>query len=195
MGRGASKAGGGSASGGGLSKGEKLEMAEHYIGPEGFEMNKYARGLDVDDFYGSKEEIAEWTKKFTKVMDEQSLGKATKVYRGASFDTVSESLGMTPDQIKKAAMTQSGKKDIVGKTITEKGFMSTAKNMSTASSYSSGVVMTIKLPKGAKAVSQKSLTPMGEDEITVQRNSKLKITGCNYGGGKVYLECTYVDAN
>ena len=188
MGRGVSKAGGG-----GISPMMATEMAEHYVGPEGFEMNNYARGLPVDDFYGSPAEIADWTEKFTQVMDAQSLEKATTVYRGASFDTLSESLGMTPDQIKDAALHDS--KSLKGKVITEKGFMSTAKNYNTAKDYASGVVYTIKLPKGAKAVSQKKLTPMGEDEITVQRNCKLKITQISYGSGKVHVTCTYVSAN
>ena len=121
-------------------------------------------------------------------MDAQSLPKADQVYRGASFDTLIQNTGFTAAQI-------SANPDIlIGKTITEPGFMSTTHDYSMATEYARGkVVWRIDLPKGAKAVHQNSmLRYLDGDEVTVQRNSQVKIDYAYNTDGVTLIQAHYV---
>ena len=173
------------------SRGEMLEAAEHYLGPEGFEMNALARGLSVKDEPDGEwtvQDLKKWDKDFSTLLEQQSLKSAKTVFRGTGFDNLSQQTGLSKDQI------LSNPKSIVGKQILEKGYMSTANNYADAKGYAKGVVWKIALPKGAKAVRQADITPMGDYEYTVQKNAEVKITRAQVSNGTLIIYAKYVRA-
>ena len=108
------------------------------------------------------------------------------VFRGTGYNAL-KGMGLS-----KAELLQNPKL-LVGKTYTDKGFMSTATDYQTAKEYSQGKVLwKIKLPKGAKAVKQSELSQDGGPEITIQRNAELKITRALMSNGVLLINAKYV---
>ena len=56
-----------------LTEGEKIEAAEAYLAGEGFEMNKLARGLPIDEEMYDKADIKRYVKNLEKTIDGYSL--------------------------------------------------------------------------------------------------------------------------
>lgn len=157
-----------------FSRAEKIEVMELYTAEEGFAMNAYARGDSLEPWKNmdfTEKDIAEYTDKFTQILENERLEEATQVYRGASFDTIIQSTGLTEDQIREDPQL------LIGQTITEHGFMSTTSQYSMAEDYAGGnVVMRIDLPEGAKAIDEnKYLRGLDGKEVTIQRECDMKI--------------------
>lgn len=182
-----------------ISTKEKVEVMELYTAEEGFAMNAYARGDDISEFEyleHSPEEIAAYTDKFTEILEKERLDEETSVYRGATFDTLTESTGLTEEQIRENPEL------LIGQTITEHGFMSTTPDYETAESYANGnVLMKIDLPEGAKAIDQNEYLGTGLDskELTIQRDCDMQITKCftdydETGNEIIVIQAEYIDA-
>lgn len=168
---------------------EQINMMEHYVSGEGFSMNDYLRGMPVNDVEYSEEQIVDFVERFTKVMDAQSLPSEMQVYRGATIHTLVENTGLSPNKI-------FGNPSVLeGKTITERAFMSTTHDFQMAKEYADrnfGVVYSIQLPKGAKAVHQNRFVRyLDGDEVTVQRNSQTKIDRAYVKDGILFVEAHY----
>ena len=193
MGRGSSKIGGSGGIRGAMpSMNEMIEAAEHYMGPEGFEMNKLARGLSVSDDPDGDYTVADlqkWDNDFSTLLDQQSLKSAKTVFRGTGFDNLLQQTGLTQEQI------LANPNSLKNRSITEHGYMSTANDYANAKSYAQGVVWKISLPNGAKAVRQSDLSPMGDYEYTVQKNCEVRITKALVSNGTLIINAKYVDSH
>jgi SPP1 gp7 family putative phage head morphogenesis protein len=157
-----------------FTKAEQIELMEHYVSDEGFDMNRVARGEDkmINSQGYTKEEVEKFVEDFTQLLDQQSLDKETLVWRGSTADSIIASTGLTRDQILE------NPEELVGKTITEPGFISTTKDSIAANSYAQeDVLWDIELPEGAKAIHENELLPyLDTDEYTIQRDSSFEIT-------------------
>lgn len=176
---------------GSISKADMIEAAEHYMGPEGFEMNALARGLSVKDEPDGEwtvQDLKKWDNDFSALLEQQSLKSAKTVFRGTGFDNLLQQTNLSKEQI------LSNPKSLVGKEFVEKGYMSTANNYADAKGYAKGVVWKIALPKGAKAVKQSDISPMGDYEYTVQKNASVKVTKAQVSNGTLIIFAKYVDA-
>lgn len=182
-----------------FSRTEKVELMELYTAEEGFAMNAYARGEDISQFDyldSTPEQIAEYTDKFTQVLENEKLDEEARVYRGMTFDTITESTGLTEEQIR------NNPELLIGQNITEHGFMSTTPTYSTAESYANGnVVLRLDLPEGAKAIDQNAYLGSGVDskELTVQRECDIHIsmayaTQDEQGRDIILVQAEYIDA-
>ncbi len=94
-------------------------------------------------------------------------------------------------------------KSLVGKTITDKGFLSTTQNRDIAANFSrgKGAQLIIELPKGTKAldvakVEDDSATANNEREILVHRNASLLITKVDVmPGNRIFITCKLTNVN
>lgn len=181
-----------------FSQAEKAEVMELYTAEEGFAMNAYARGDSLEPWKNmdfTEKDIAEYTDKFTQILENERLEEATQVYRGASFDTIIQNTGLTEDQIREDPQL------LIGQTITEHGFMSTTSQYSMAEEYAGGnIVMRIDLPEGAKAIDEnKYLSGLDGKEVTIQRECDMKInmayeTEDDNGRKIIIVQAEYIDA-
>lgn len=93
-----------------------------------------------------------------------SLSEAITVYRGADSSTFGDS-------------------SLVGSTISDKAFVSTSLLEGVAAEFDSGVMMEIRLPKGAKALNMdrwqegEGMGSTKEYELLLQRNSTFRVIG------------------
>lgn len=117
-----------------------------------------------------KSEYASQIKNITRALEKTQLAEDTVVYRGmGGADALSAWTGIPIDQLKDSSVQQS----LVGKTLTEKAFMSTG---TTASSAWSGIRLEVYLPKGTQAMYVDPISAYrGEYEILVQRNSTFDV--------------------
>ena len=156
-----------------FSRNEQIELMEHYVSGEGYDMNSIARGenfeLQTPEY--TREEVVQMTRDFTALMDQQSLPESVHVYRGATADSLMASTGLTREEI------LANPEALVGQTITERGFVSTTTDSHMAEEYAQGdVLWSIELPEGARAIHQNDLLPyIDGDEYTVQRDSQFVI--------------------
>lgn len=163
------------------------EAAEAYTAEIGFEMNKLARGLAIDEKHYDFDEVLGYALNLETALSKASLPKDAAVFRGASFDTAVESTGLSKKEI------QADPQKLVGKTISEMGFMSTSTDAGLAEEYAAGMVYHIKLPAGSQAVLQNSLNPyLDGPEITVNRNSDFKVLAAENKGGNTHVYMEYI---
>ena len=175
MGRGASKAGGGRASGkaGGLQPGKPNDATEWYVSGEGMWINDYLRGR------GDYGELTDTEKQALKDLDIATNGKITDetLYRSVDasaifgnmaegdYEDLSQALIYGKDSFGKGAYADSVREKVEnkinraeGKTITEKGFMSTTTSADVAEEWgdftgsSRPIVMKITTSKNTKGV-------------------------------------------
>jgi len=128
-------------------------------------VNRVLRGQDVVAF-GKKESAIAAAKKTIAGMKEAfreapGLAKSATVYRGVDADAVSGLLG---------------KGNPVGKTYTDKAFVSTSLKKGGSFFQDKKVVLEIKLPKGTKVL-QPRTSNRREREVILNAGTKLKITG------------------
>ena len=172
MGRGSSKAGGGRA-GGGLQPGKPNDATEWYVSGEGMWINDYLRGR------GDYGELTDTEKQALKDLDIATNGKITDetLYRSVDasaifgnmaegdYEDLSQALIYGKDSFGKGAYADSVREKVEnkinraeGKTITEKGFMSTTTSADVAEEWgdftgsSRPIVMKITTSKNTKGV-------------------------------------------
>lgn len=163
------------------------EAAAAYTEEIGFEMNKMARGQAIDEEHYDYDEVLDHALNFETALSKAKLPQDAAVFRGASFDTAVDSTGLSKKEI------QADPQKLVGKTITELGFMSTSTDAGLAEEYADGMVYHIKLPAGSQAVLQNSLNPyLDGPEITVNRNSKFRVLEAENKGGNTHVYMEYL---
>ena len=163
------------------------EAAAAYTEEIGFEMNKMARGKAIDEEHYDYDEVLDHALNLETALSKAKLPQDAAVFRGASFDTAVDSTGLSKKEI------QADPQKLVGKTITELGFMSTSTDAGLAEEYADGMVYHIKLPAGSQAVLQNSLNPyLDGPEITVNRNSKFRVLDAENKGGNTHVYMEYL---
>lgn len=153
---------------------EQLKAAQEYA-LDSTGLNDYLRGnreaprgMDVDEM--------------TKALDgaiSHSLSTSMTVYRGVGTDYLGLDLS-----------NEKAVKGLVGKTIKDPAYMSTAISRNVGEVYSRGVMLKVSVPKGKKVMSpdiaESSVKQLrgfladgdiGNTELVFKRNSSLKITG------------------
>lgn len=120
------------------------------------------------------------------------LAGGQTLYRGSS----PEALGINKS-VKN--MSAADLKGLIGKTITDKAYMSTSTSKKSANIFagrgdsSGSVIFRIKTTGKRKGLSVGSNSNFGnkESEVILPKNASLKITGVRRSLGKIYVEATY----
>ena len=112
------------------------------------------------------------TEKLTTALDKASLTDNMILYRGTSTEALGSYKNLAPA-------------DLLGKTIMEKGFMSTSMNNSVAKGMFSGNMhMTIEAPKGSKGLDISSISEYSDEaEILFQVGQEMVITDARVQDG------------
>lgn len=214
--------GGRGASSGSVGKRE-LDSLEYYVSGEGMWINQYLRG---DEFGGKlTENEKEFLKDLEKITNNNSV-KEDVLYRtvdaNAIFGNMDDfAFGELKDEIiynvySKGKGTYSQNKareinnkinNVIGKTITEKGFMSTTKSLNIAENnmYNFGstkpVILEIRGTKGTKGydVMKKASKRLREvekaepqKEVLLAKNKKYKVNSISNKNGNIYIKVKLV---
>lgn len=190
---------------------EQSKAIEWYVSGEGQYINQYHRGRVGSDFG----ELSDDEKKFSALLDEATRrdvpGNVNSLYRSvdakAIFGDIDE--GDWYD-IEGAIMynDEYSKKKVQGlidrtkgKTITEKGFMSTTKSLDVAEEWGdftgSSMPVTLEfddIPKGLKGADLKHFDIDGDEqfEVLLARNTKYKITDIYAKNGQVHVKAKFI---
>ncbi len=212
MGRGRSGIGSGNSAGGG--SGKPNDATEFYVSGDGMWINQYLRGQEG---FG---ELSESEKQYLKDLDKATDGKITDevLYRSvdaqAVFGSMSDSdydnlrqqvlygenafgKGKYADGIRQQVNSRIGRTE--GKTITEKGFMSTTSEASVAEDWGgfSGsdkpIVMRMKPSKNTRGVNLSSYdknvsADSAQHERLLARNQKYKVKKVYGKNGHIYVD-------
>ena len=190
-----------------LSQDEK-DAIEYYVSGDGMFINNMLRernGMSQSDMYAEDKE-------FMKDLDsatDRNLGKEITLYRSVDASAVFGNISDTQyenlvanlvygDNQKAVINSINGiVENTVGKTITDKGYMSTSKDYSVASEWggfsgsSKPVVIEFKTKKSTKGVdvsyTDKNATTK-QHEVLLARNQKYKILGVTAKDGNVYVK-------
>lgn len=166
---------------------DKDALNQYFNTVDGFLVNQLIRLGKV----GDQEKFESYLPKITAAIGKGRLKENTQVLRGASFDTASQSTGLSKEEILK------NPEKLVGKTLTEKGFMSTTTDQHEADVYGSGqsggMIYHMTLPKGSHAVDIHEIEDDDDEtnEIVVQRGANLKVTKAEKKGNMVHIWCDY----
>lgn len=191
-----------------------LEAVEHYVSGDGMWINQYLRGKEEYDLSQNEKRYLNDLEKATNEM----LGDSQVLYRSVDassifgemdtfeFDDFRNEIihnGFSKD---KGSYAQSLAKkyknmatSVVGKKITEKGFMSTTKDYTTARDWngftgsSKEVVLEIKTKKTTKGVNlgkkMSSLNKrMGQNEVLLKNNQSYTVNNVSSRDGKIYIQ-------
>lgn len=170
-----------------LTEEDKGVLNRYFNTVDGFLVNQLIRLGKVEN----QSEFEKYLPELTNVIGKARLKEDTQVLRGASFDTAVQSTGLSKDEILKDP------DKLIGKTLTEKGFMSTTTDQHEADVYGSGpsggMIYHMTLPKGSRAVDIHEIESDDDEtnEIVVQRGAKLKVTKAEKSGNKVHIWCDY----
>ncbi len=172
----------GESTGGGLTAGETNAIS-YYKNKNFAKVNTGLRsGADLDS--ATKEVVSG----LDSAIDKQAGStKAATLYRGIKSQKLADQARKNPASL-------------VGKTVTDNGFMSTSTETGAAKHFAgnsfgaskSAVIMQIKAPKGTKALSMdgytKSKNVFTENEMLLKRGSSIKITKVSEWSGAVLIE-------
>ena len=190
---------------------EQSEAIEWYVSGEGQYINQYYRGRVGSDFgelYDSEKILA---KRLDEATDRVLPDDIDKLYRSvdakAIFGDMSagewydfESVVIYGDKYNQAKI-QNLIDRTKGKTITEKGFMSTTKNLDVAENWrdftGSSMPVTLEfddIPKGLKGVDLKLFDVEGDEqfEVLLARNTKYKVTDVYAKNGQVHIKAQFI---
>lgn len=191
-----------------------LEAIEHYVSGEGMWINQYLRGREEYDLTQNEKRYLSDLEKATS----DALGETPTLYRSVDasaifgdmdnfeFDNFRSEIVHNGFSNDKGSYAQSLAKkyrekatSVVGKKITEKGFMSTTKDYKTARDWngftgsSKEVVMEIKTKKTTKGVNlgkkMSSLNKrMGQNEVLLKNSQSYTINNVSSRDGKIYVQ-------
>lgn len=217
MGRGKSKASGGSASGGGSGGiGKPNEATEYYVSGEGMWINQYLRGR------GDFGELSSDEKQFIKDLDIATSGKITDdtLYRSVDakaifgnisdtdYSNLSTTLNYGADSFGKGDYADGIRNKVnniisktEGKSITEKGYMSTTTSVRVAEEWGDftgsdmPVVVKLKTSKNTKGVNLSSYDKNvskaeAQHERLLARNQGYKVKKVYAKNGLIYVDAT-----
>lgn len=191
-----------------------LEAVEHYVSGEGMWINQYLRGKEEYDLTQNEKRYLSDLEKATN----EVLGETQTLYRSVDasaifgdmdtfdFENFQNEVVYNQFSNDKGSYSQSLAKkyknkatSVIGKKITEKGFMSTTKDYSTARNWNGftgsnkEVVMEIKTKRTAKGVNlgkkMSSLNKrMGQNEVLLKRNQSYTVNNVSSKDGKIYVQ-------
>lgn len=159
-------------------KPEELDALMFYSMGNGRSMNDYLRGGSERKLYGPDytDDVEEYTEVVADVLNKSSLPTGVTMYRGGQTSELRDLLRQNPGAL-------DNPNSLVGKTYSNKGFLSTtsdrgyAEELSYALGPSDGVVFRINFKKGAKAM---YIDPIHgkqwENEMLGAPGAKFKIT-------------------
>lgn len=145
------------------------DVVENYTGIYGSEINLYLNGK-TKSISAHAEEVSG---KLHNILDGQSLPEAGIYYKGCGTEILYG---------KGVPKTLSNSEKLVGKVLTDRGFMSTSKSKKSARMHfdlnSEPILLKIRVPKGAKglAVNDKSVAPYEQETLFVD-HSKMTVLG------------------
>lgn len=177
------------------------EAAEYYVSGDGMWINQYLRGNIDDPGFSFTEQDAEFLRDLDRatsnpIMKDRTLYRSVDAQAifGRMSDTEYENLvgGLVYGDKYGLRKMEATIKATQGKTITEKGFMSTTKDAQTAlewggfSGSNKPVVLELKVPKGTTG---KDLSNhfMSQGEVLLSRGQRYVIRGISARNGNVYV--------
>ena len=189
------------------------EALEWYVSGDGMWINQYLRGrYDAGTLTDTEHELL---KLLTSATDKQLPDDIVKLYRSVDAEAVfghidqadwenlyeyikygadSFGKGAYADNIRRKTEALLGKTK--GKTITEKGFMSTTKEYDVAAEWGDftgsemPIVLELDVPKGIKGADLKKFDVEGNEqfEVLLARNTKYKINDISVKDGQIYIK-------
>ena len=191
--------------------GKPNEATEYYVSGDGMWINQYLRGK------GDFGELSDNEKQYLKDLDKATSGKIKedKLYRNVDASAIFGDMSdMEYDDLVSRLVYGDNSKFIKnntdkflnekGKTVTEKGFMSTTKDPKIAEDWggftgsSKPVVMEIKTGKNTKGVDvsryDKNVSKdQAQKEVLLGRNQSYKVDNITAKNGKIYVQVTMKD--
>ena len=193
-----------SSSGGG---GKPNDATEYYVSGEGMWINNYLRGR------GDFGELSANEKQYLKELDQATNGNITnsKLFRNVNADAVFGNMTQIEyEDLKNKLVYGANDKyanataekflnNTIGKTVTEKGFMSTTKDENIAKDWGGftgsdrPIVMEIKTNKNTKGVDLSSYDKNvskseAQKEVLLGRNQSYKVDNIKAKNGNIYVE-------
>lgn len=197
MGKGRSGIGGSSSSQASIN-----DAVEEYVSGEGMWINDYLRGREGSEYPLSKSEkeyLDNLDRATNNPLESQTLYRSVdaQVIFGdmtdLEFDNLQANIVYGDNQkLIKQDADKILSRNIVGRTFTEKGFMSTTKDLETALDWGGftgsdmPVVLELKIPKGTKG-KDLSNHRMDQGEVLLSRGQKYKINGIRGEQGSIYV--------
>jgi hypothetical protein len=187
---------------GGVTKAE-WDSVETYVSGDGMWVNNYWRGEDVGELSSSDKKMLSNIEKATN----NRLGSDMELHRSVDaqaifgsmsdmqYESLVDALGYGDTNRNSVAAKQRAM-SVIGKTITEKGVMSTSKSSSVAENWgdfsgsSKPVVLNLKTPKGARGLDVSRFDIKGDKqrEVILGRNTKYRINKVYYKNGNVHVD-------
>lgn len=142
-----------------LTAGQK-ESVESYANDGFTDVNTYHRTGEIQGTL-SKEAVQSITRHLDKLIASGRLTEDKVLYRGVD--------------------AQYFKGVQVGSTLSDKGFLSTTRDLSVTRGFGHGALLEISVPKGTHALDMDHHNQMGEQEILLRRGAKLRVTSITPG--------------
>lgn len=161
---------------------DEWEVLEDYVSGNGMDINNFLRqrnGLSVGDMNDSEKSRLSL---LDKAMSKSKLPKDQVLYRSVDASAVFDKTAL--QKIRQGEYSDNELQGFVGKTITDKGFMSTTKDKEIAFGWGdftgseSPIVLQLDTPKGTHGIDLKRFDIEGDEqkEILLDRNLSYKIT-------------------
>ena len=197
----------GSSSSSSSGGGKPNDATEYYVSGEGMWINNYLRGR------GDFGELSANEKQYLKELDQATNGNITnsKLFRNVNADAVFGNMTQIEyEDLKNKLVYGANDKyanataekflnNTIGKTVTEKGFMSTTKDENIAKDWGGftgsdrPIVMEIKTNKNTKGVDLSSYDKNvskseAQKEVLLGRNQSYKVDNIKAKNGNIYVE-------
>ena len=192
-----------------LTEDEK-EAIKYYVSGEGMWVNSYLRNPDgFGELYGGE---VDFLKDLSSATDRTLPDDITKVYRSVDARAIFGELDWDDwDAIRDTYIYDMGNKRserrahaiidrVKGHTITEKGFMSTTKEIDVAmrwgdfSGAEKPIVLEFDVPKGMKGIDLKDFDIEGDEqyEVLFHKGSQYNIKEITSKEGQLYIKCEFI---
>ena len=171
------------------------DVLEDYVSGEGMDINNFLRqrnGLSVDDMNASEKARLSL---MDKAMVKSELPKDQTLYRSVDASAVFDK--STLQKIRWGEYADNDLQDVVGKTITDKGFLSTTKDKEIAFGWGdftgseSPIVLELDTPKGTHGIDLRKFDIEGEEQKEILLDRGLSYEIKSVGTEKMRLEDEY----
>ncbi len=174
---------------------DEWDVLEDYVSGEGMDINNFLRqrnGLSVDDMNASEKARLSL---MDKAMEKSELPKDQTLYRSVDASAVFDK--STLQKIRWGEYADDDLQDVVGKTITDKGFLSTTKDKEIAFEWGdftgseSPIVLELDTPKGTHGIDLRKFDIEGEEQKEILLDRGLSYEIKSVGTEKMRLEDEY----
>lgn len=174
---------------------DEWDVLEDYVSGEGMDINNFLRqrnGLSVDDMNASEKARLSL---MDKAMVKSELPKDQTLYRSVDASAVFDK--STLQKIRWGEYADNDLQDVVGKTITDKGFLSTTKDKEIAFGWGdftgseSPIVLELDTPKGTHGIDLRKFDIEGEEQKEILLDRGLSYEIKSVGTEKMRLEDEY----